>query len=85
MAYSNTGLFMTQSGVSGGPNTFVYRSTDVHTDVDASGYFSDGVTFGMKVGDVVIVQETDNTYATTIHSVASVSGTAATIGPAILA
>jgi hypothetical protein len=86
MAYSNTGLKLVQSGTSGGPNMFVYSSTDVHTDVDASGYFSDGVTFGMKVGDVVIVQDTDTgTYNTTIHSVSAVSGTAATISAALLA
>ena len=85
MAYSNTGLFLVQSGTSGGPNLYCYRSTDVHTDVDAAGYFSDGVTFGMKVGDLVTVQETDNSYATTLHSVVSVSGTAATISAAVLA
>ena len=84
MAYSNTGLKLQNTGTSGGPNIYVYTSADIHTDVDATGYFSDGKDFGMKVGDVVFVQVTP-AYTTTIHSVSAVSGTAATISAAVLA
>lgn len=85
MAWDASNLHLQNAGVSGGPNLFVYRDTVVHTDADAAGYFATGVTYGMKVGDIVLYQETDNSYATTTHSVISVSGTAATIGVAILA
>lgn len=72
-------------GISGGTFTmWLYRSADVHTDVDASDYFSNGDALGMKVGDVVLVQETDNSYATTRHVVSSVtSGGAATVGASL--
>lgn len=63
---------------------WVYSSTDVSTDVDASGYFTNGYQLGMKVGDVVHVIETDNSYLHTVHSVTAVdtSTGAATIGAA---
>ena len=46
-------------GVGGGPAIWVYQSTDVHTDVDAASYFSNGGRLGMKPGDIVFVQDTD--------------------------
>lgn len=55
---------------------WIYKSTDVHTDVDAAGYFTNGEALGMKVGDVVFVIETDNSYAQTTHSVIAVDTTA---------
>lgn len=63
---------------------WVYQSTDVHTDVDAADYFSNGDALGMKVGDIVFVIETDNSYALSLHVVTAVtSGGAATIGAAV--
>lgn len=60
-----------------------YSSTDVSTDVDAAGYFTNGDALGMQVGDVVHVIETDNSYAHTIHSVTAVTaGGAATVSAA---
>jgi hypothetical protein len=82
--YSNSGLSCIAQGVSGGPSLYVYSSVDAHGTVEGAGYFSDGVTFGMKVGDIVIVVDSDTSGNTTIHSVASVSGTAATINAAVL-
>jgi hypothetical protein len=65
---------------------WAYNSTDVHTDVDAADYFSNGDALGMKVGDVVLVSKTSATKGTTIHYVSGVTaGGAATIEPAILA
>jgi hypothetical protein len=86
MAYSNAGLqLVSQAPGGGGRKIFSYsHATDPHTDVDASGYFSDGVTFGMAVGDIVLVEDVD-TATLTVHRVASVSGTAATISAATLA
>lgn len=71
----------------GGGNAFwIYASEDVHTDVDAADYFSNGDALGMKVNDVVIVVKTTATIGATLHSVTAVTaGGAATIAPAILA
>ena len=70
-------------GLGGGGSLWIYQSEDVHTDVDASLYFTDGDVLGMKVGDVVFVVETDNTYAQTTHSVTVVTaGSGATISAA---
>jgi hypothetical protein len=80
MSYSNSGLSLIAQGVGGGPSVFIYTSADAHTDVDASGYFSDGAKFGLKANDVVIVIDT-NTPTTTIHSASS----ATTIRSATLA
>lgn len=84
MSYSNANLSCAKSGVSGGPNIWTYVSGDARATVEGASYFSDGVTFGMKLGDPVIVVYTTG-YVTTIHAVASVSGTAATINAAVLA
>ena len=65
---------------------WAYSSTDVHTDVDATDYFSNGSALGMKVGDFVLVGKTTATVGATIHVVSAVTaGGAATISPAILA
>ncbi len=65
---------------------WIYLSADVHTDVDAADYFSNGSSLGMKVGDVVFVVETDNSYALSIHVVTAVTaGGAATVGARITA
>lgn len=83
MAYStsNPPSMLTQ-GVSA-RSLWHYISTDVHTDVDAAGYFTNGAALGMKAGDIVFVLESDNAFALTTHSVVSVSaGGAATISAA---
>ena len=88
MAYATTNPpFKTGGSGIGGANAnniWHYNSEDVSTDVDASGYFTNGYDLGMKVGDVVHVIETDNTYLLTIHSVTVVTaGGAATVSGAI--
>ena len=63
-----------------------YASTDVHTDVDATDYFSNGDDLGMKVNDTVIVTKTSATIGATLHTVTVVTaGGAATVSAAILA
>lgn len=70
---------------SGQPSLWVYTSTDVHTDVDAAGYFTDGSDLGLRVGDVMLVSKSDATIGTTIHYVSTVTaGGAASVAPAIL-
>lgn len=75
MSYSNTGLRLLVPSFAGSGNIWLYRSTDAAATVDTSGYISDGGKFGMLVGDLVLVQDTDNTYLTTSHQVVSVNAT----------
>ena len=68
-----------------GIQLWAYNSTDVHTDVDADDYFSNGSALGMRVGDIVIVGKTTATIGNTLHYVSVVTaGGAATVTPAIL-
>jgi len=63
-----------------------YVSTDIHTDVDATDYFTDGYDNGLKVGDIMFVSKSNATIGTTVHYVTTVTANgAATIAPAILA
>lgn len=65
---------------------WVYKHTDVHTDVDEADYFSNGDALGMAVDDIVLVIKSSTTKGVTAHTVASVTaGGAATLNPAILA
>ena len=85
MAYATTNPPVKVGGANA-INTWYYASTDVHTDVDASDYFSNGDALGMKVNDIVYVVKTTATVGATLHSVSVVTaGGAATIAPAILA
>lgn len=87
MAYSASSppqLLVPRMG-SGGA-LWYYASTDIHTDVDAADYFSNGSALGMKVNDIVLVVKTTATVGVTAHIVSSVTaGGAATVAPAILA
>ena len=87
MAYATSNPPMQlKSTIGGGPALWMYNSTDVHTDVDAADYFSDGYNLGMKVGDVVIVSKTSATIGSTLHYVQTVTlNGAATVSLAILA
>lgn len=72
--------------IGSGPALWIYNSEDVHTDVDASGYFTNGDALGMKVGDHMLVGKTTSTIGSTLHYVTTVTaGGAATVAAAILA
>jgi hypothetical protein len=47
------------SNLDGTFNIWVYRSTDPTTDVDGANYFTNGVSLGMKAGDIVFSVDTD--------------------------
>ncbi|MBP5059133.1 hypothetical protein [Pseudomonas chlororaphis] len=87
MAYVTTNppkLLVPRMGT--GTAMWAYTSTDVHTDVDATDYFTNGDALGLKVGDVMVVSKSTATIGTTIHYVQTVTaGGAATIAAAILA
>lgn len=71
--------------IGSGPALWIYNSADVHTDVDASEYFTNGKKLGMKVGDHVIVGKTSATIGSTLHYVTTVATAGVTVSPAILA
>jgi len=81
MSYSTSNPPAVISGpLTGAGKIWMYRSTDVATDVDATDYFSNGDALGMKVGDVLISCDTDTSTTTTIHRVTAVTaGGAATV------
>lgn len=59
--------------------TFQYQTAaDADATIVGSGYFSDGVTKGMRVGDLVMVVGTTGPKYK-LYQVASVSGAAATV------
>lgn len=84
MAFTASGLVQVGGGVGSGPKVFVYTSADARATVEGANYFTNYAKYGLKVGDVVIVIYTTG-YVVTIHSIASVSGTSATINAAVLA
>lgn len=81
MAYVADNLAMVFAPVGGGiiPRAFIYQTTsDADATIVGAGYFSDGVTKGMRVGDLVFaVATTGPKYK--LYQVASVSGAAATV------
>lgn len=81
MAYVPDSLAMVVNPVGGGviPRLFVYQTaSDADATIVGAGYFSDGVTKGMRVGDLVdVIATTGPKYKR--YQVASVSGAAATV------
>ena len=89
MSYStsNPPKLLVPSMGSGQPALWIYASGDAHTDVDATDYFSNGKDIGMKVGDVVLVQNTGSSaYTMTTHAVSAIDADGnATVSAAVLA
>lgn len=81
MAYVADNLAMMVNPVGGGikPRVFLYQTaSDSDGTIVGAGYFSDGVTKGMRVGDIVdVIATTGPKYKR--YQVASVSGAAATV------
>ncbi len=87
MAYAATNPpAMIGQRIGGGGALWIYQSTDPHADVDGTDYFSNGSALGMQVGDVVVVVDTDGSYALSLHAVTGVTaGGAATAGARVTA
>ena len=68
MAYTPATLDCIIPRMGDGPAVWVYSNIDAHTDVDAAGYFSDGLDRGMALNDIMFVIDTD-TATITIHRV----------------
>jgi hypothetical protein len=64
-------------GISGTGKVWLYKSADDDATVNGASYFTDGVTLGMQVGDIVLVIDT-TTPKGSLCFVTSVSGKAAT-------
>jgi hypothetical protein len=81
MAYNGQYLSLVTLGSKLTRSIFAYTTTDVHTDVDAVGYFTDGATRGMRVGDIVYVVQVDSlsaptsVTALTMHAVSAANTT----------
>jgi len=85
MAYVSAQLNCMASAMGGGNGIWIMSGTDVHTDVDATDWITDGSAKGLKVTDIVIYVKTTATVGATLHSVSAVTaGGAATLTPAIL-
>lgn len=81
MAYVADNLAMLFAPVGGGiiPRIFVYQTAaDSDATITGAGYFSDGVTKGMRAGDLVYCVATTGPKKKE-YQVASVSGAAATV------
>lgn len=79
MAYDNTQLRLVPGDLeSRAGKVWRYNTADADATIVGAGYFSDGVKFGMAVGDLVdVVNTTGPKYKR--YQVASVSGNAATV------
>jgi predicted metal-dependent RNase len=79
MAYTPETLKLVTSDVGGQiPRYFTYLSADADATIVGASYFTDGVTKGMRVGDIVDgINATGPKYKR--YQVASVSGKAATV------
>lgn len=85
MATTSLPSLIAQS-VGGAGALWYFTGTDVHTDVDAADYFTNGTSAGMKVGDVLLYVKSTATVGVTVHSViTATAGGAVTVSPAILA
>ena len=70
MSYTAATLDCIVPRLGDGPALWVYSNTDAHTDVDATGYFTDGADRGMVLNDIMFVIDTD-TATITMHRVLS--------------
>ena len=86
MAYDTTNPpVKVAGGIGSGPALWIYNSVDIHTDVDAAGYFTNGDALGMSVGDMVMVGKTTAPIGATVHYVSVVTaGGAVTVATATL-
>ncbi len=76
MAYSTSTppRMMLEGGIGGSPSIWVYSSADAKATVDASGYFTNGYSLGMRDGDLCLVYDTGNKIWSA-HTVLNTSGT----------
>lgn len=69
------------SGLASGAAIWTYSSADVDSDVDATGYFTNGDALGLDVGDIMFVHDTAGVM-TVMFVTAVTAGGAATVAAA---
>lgn len=76
MAYATTNppRAILEGGIGGSPSIWLYSSADASTDVDGSGYFTNGYDLGMRDGDLIFVYVTSSKLWTT-HTVINAATT----------
>lgn len=87
MAYSSTNPVTLACQAIAGPSIWHYRTTEGSTVVlTSTGYFTDGVARGMKLGDIIIAggSSAGSSQAFAIGIVSSVDATNGTVGGALL-
>ena len=87
MAYSSTNPVRLHSQAIAGMRIWEYNTSEGSTVVlTATGYFSDGVSRGMKAGDLIIAygDSGGTTQVFALGIVSSVNTTAGTVGGALL-
>jgi len=89
MAYVSAQLNVMVPHLGAGPALWNYVGVDVHGDVDAAGFFTDGDAKGLRVNDVVMVQDSTTPFGVTLHAVTVVTAgdvsPYSSIGAALLA
>jgi hypothetical protein len=55
------------------PGLWVYQSTNLTTDINAAGFFADGVALGMRPGDIVIGTQYTSAGSSVVSFIATVS------------
>lgn len=76
MPFSSTNLQTIHSPFTDGPRVHVHRSTDTHSAIEATGYFSNGKRLGLNVGDLLIhmMHTSTGSSAATNHIVSGSTG-----------
>ena len=88
MAYTSSTLALVNPGA-GVHDTriFTYVTPDTKDTIEGAGYFSDGISKGMRLGDAVLVRHVDSLSAPTVfemewYMVTAVGTATATVEPA---
>jgi hypothetical protein len=84
MSYATTNPPAKVAQTFGGKSLWIYSSADDDATTNGAGYYTNGVSLGMKAGDFVLVFDS-TTPKGSVHYVASVSGDAATTAFAAVA
>lgn len=80
MAYATSAppLLVASAKDGSSPQIWSYTSTDSISTVGGTGYFTDATNLGMRVGDKIIVSESDNDYVSQVLTVSAITSGAAT-------
>jgi hypothetical protein len=75
----------TDANVWPAPQLWLYRSTDRSSDIDDSGYFSNGHELGMRKGDILVASHVSSHGSTTIAGIFAFVSDVSTSGATVIA